>query len=189
MLVQILGEVPDEIFMPALNEISTIDWSSINDLSRNSKVFNTSTSIHLRSHKIDINNPPKELKDYCKIIDCVDKQVSAFPSSYNLAKWIFEKVNGKRMGRIMIVRLEEKSTIGLHIDPFEYFEVYSRFHVPLKTNEQVLFSGGDHVYEHMPYKMLSRLNNRKPHMLENNGTEYRIHLIVDVEIEGQNQIF
>jgi hypothetical protein len=89
----------------------------------------------------------------------------------------------------MIVRLEAGGSVGLHVDPLDYFDVYARYHVPVKTTEQVVFSGGDKVYEHMPYKMLSRLNNRKPHMLDNNGSDYRIHLIVDVEIEGGNNIF
>jgi hypothetical protein len=190
MLTQIIEEVPDDIFLPALHEISAINWSTIIDTSRNNKVFSTSTSIHLRGHKIDHNNTLKKVEDYCKIVECVDTKIANnYPLSYNVANWILKKVNGKRLGRIMIVKLEAGGSVGLHVDPLDYFDVYARYHVPVKTTEQVVFSGGDNVYEHMPYKMLSRLNNRKPHMLDNNGSDYRTHLIVDVEIEGGNNIF
>jgi len=191
MLIQIIEEVPDDIFYPVLNEISAIDWSTISDpLRKLMPMFGTSTSVHLRHYKVDPNNKPKKVQDFHSITECVDTEMAnKYPLSYNLAKWILKKISGKRIGRIMIVRLEAGGNVGLHIDPLEYFDMYARYHVPLRTTEQVVFSGGDNIYEHMPYKILSRLNNRKPHMIENNGTDYRIHLIVDIEIEGGNNIF
>jgi aspartyl/asparaginyl beta-hydroxylase (cupin superfamily) len=113
-----------------------------------------------------------------------------FQAVRTLSQWMFETVSGKTMGRIMIVNLEPRGRVPLHVDPKDYFEMYSRFHVPLKTNPGVVFNGENGTAnEHMPLGYLSRLNNRLPHQLDNNSDENRIHLIVDIETEGGNQIF
>ena len=192
MLVKTLCEVPIELFNNSLIEVNNIDWSSVVDPSRKaSDVFSTSTAIHMRVHKVT-DDTPKTLRGYCSVVECVDSLPNSllYPEAYKLANWIYKHVNGLRLGRIMLVRLEAGGSVGLHIDPFEYFKVYSRYHVPIITNSNVVFSGGDDSEkEHMPVGMLSRLNNRKPHMLVNGGSDFRVHLIVDVETEGGNIIF
>lgn len=191
MLVQTICEVPDDLFIRSLNEISTIDWSSIDDPSRKTGVFNASTAIHLRIHKVDPNNKPKSIREYCAIVDCADvgSVIDQYPETYKLANWICETVKGIRLGRIMIVRLEAGGSVGLHQDPYEYFETYSRYHVPLITNPLVVFNDEDNVEEHVAVKTLARLNNRKPHAVANNSSTYRVHVIVDVELPGGNVIF
>jgi hypothetical protein len=90
----------------------------------------------------------------------------------------------------MITRLEAKSNVEAHIDPYEYFETYSRFHIPIITNKNVVFNGDtDTPNEHMPVQTLCRLNNRKLHGVSNNGDDFRVHIVIDIEIEGQNNIF
>ena len=191
-LVHTITEVPDSVFFPALDEIQQINWDNIVDPTRNSAVFNTSKSIHIRRHKIPNGPLPRSLEEWCNITEC-ENDPHATNTYINVclaADWIYKQVAGKALGRIMIVRLESKGSVGLHIDPHEYFKMYSRFHIPFKTNDMVLFSGNDiSITEHMPVKTLNRLNNRSPHQLINNGNDYRIHLIVDVAINGGNQIF
>jgi hypothetical protein len=134
---------------------------------------------------------PTTIEEFSSIVECVDNKgaVERFPAHYTAAKWIMSTVQGIKLGRIMIVHLEPKGTIGMHVDPGEYFERHSRYHIPLKTNSGVQFIDKDNIKEHMPYMTLCRLNNLSPHSLINDSDEDRIHLIVDVETPGGNSIF
>lgn len=193
MLVRHLSQVPAEIFQPALEEIKTIDWSAIQDPSRrNSAAFATSTSIHVRRHRVPDGPLPKSIDEWSMITECEDtpQYQGQFMSVRQLANWMVNEVNGKAMGRIMIVNLAAHGHVPIHIDPLDYFAMYSRFHVPFKTNTAVTFSGGPGtVQEHMPRGQLCQLNNRLLHQLDNDSNENRIHVIVDIALEGGNQIF
>jgi hypothetical protein len=194
MLVQIIKEVPDEIFNPANEEIKAIDWDKIVDHSRSSSpVFSTSNSIQLRITQLPVGAPvPKNFDELSMIVDTMDhpENYSKFPKVVKLAQWMKEQVNGVKIGRIMIVSLAARGNILAHIDPLTYFEVHARYHIPFKTNKEVVFHEGSGLNtEHMPYKFLCRLNNKALHAVDNNSDEPRIHLIVDIEIEGGNKIF
>jgi len=193
MLVKIIQEVPDHIFNPALAEINQINWSNIQDPSRSGRsVFATSTSIHVRRHAVGNRPYPKTIEEWSVICECEDNPLleGKFSAVRNLANWMVDTVSGQALGRIMIVNLAPNGRVPAHIDPLDYFAMYSRFHVPFKTNSKVTFSGGPgKPTEHMPYKHLSQLNNRLMHQLDNNSDENRIHVIVDIALEGGNQIF
>lgn len=193
MLIRTIGPVPDEIFRPALDEINCIDWQSVQDPSRRGNaVFATSTSIHLRRHQVGNRPMPKTIEEWSVIVECEDnpQYKDKFPSVRQLAHWMYQQVNGIALGRIMIVNLAPRGHVPAHIDPLDYFAMYSRFHVPFKTNNNVTFSGGAGTEkEHMPQGHLSQLNNRLLHQLDNDSDENRIHVIVDIALPGGNQIF
>jgi hypothetical protein len=193
MLVKIIDQVPDIIFNLAQEEILNIDWSKIDDSVRRRRAeFATSSSIHLRIPAPTLTEGKQSVNQKSTVCDCKDNLLwqNMFQAVRTLSQWMFETVSGKTMGRIMIVNLEPRGRVPLHVDPKDYFEMYSRFHVPLKTNPGVVFNGENGTAnEHMPLGYLSRLNNRLPHQLDNNSDENRIHLIVDIETEGGNQIF
>ena len=193
MLVKIIEQVPDILFNSALEEIQNIDWSKIDDSVRRRRAeFATSSSIHIRVASSKLTLGKKSVNEMSTVCECEDNAVwsNQFNAVRRLSDWMFKTVNGKTLGRIMIVNLEPQGQVPLHVDPKDYFEMYSRFHVPFKTNPNVVFNGGeDTENEHMPLQYLSRLNNRLPHQLDNNSDENRIHLIVDIETEGGNQIF
>lgn len=193
MLVKKIQEVPDQVFAPALEEIRAIDWSKIQDPSRSGRaVFATSTSIHVRKHAVGNRPYPRTIEEWSVICECEDnpQYIGQFAAVRKLADWMFATVQGQALGRIMIVNLAPQGHVPIHIDPLDYFAMYSRFHVPFKTNEKVIFSGGPGTeHEHMPYRTLCQLNNRLPHQLDNNSDENRIHVIVDIAVEGGNQIF
>lgn len=192
MLVKSIRSVPDEIFLPALAEIESIKWDTIADAARHSTVFDTSTAIHIRAHKVGNRPRPTTVNEWSVITECVDKpyNAAAYPMVYATANWMSTQVNGIALGRVMIVKLVPQGIVALHVDPLDYFAMYSRFHVPFRTNPGVIFSGGPGtVDEHMPQQHISQLNNRLPHMLANNSNDYRIHLIVDIALDGGNQIF
>lgn len=192
MLVQKLQEIPDDIFNIAKKEIDNIDFRTVIDDRSKSTVFKTSTAIHLRTHKLPTVGPmPKTIDEWSMITECDNHPLyEDYPGIITLCKWIYQVVDGVRMGRIMIVNLEPRGEVAPHIDPLDYFAMHSRFHVPFKTNTSVVFNNGrGSPDEHMPYKTLCRLNNRRLHALYNRSDENRIHLIVDVAQPNGNQIF
>jgi hypothetical protein len=196
MLVQVLQPVPDSVFNPVVEEITNVNWDHVIDPYRRHEAFYSSKSIHIRhldfSLMVDEISSNEDVEHMSTILDCVYHPINryVFGRSLNMANWMYEQVGGIGFGRIMVVRLEPRGEISLHVDPMNYFEVYSRYHVPLKTNPHVLFSSGpDTPTEHMPQQHLCRLNNRLPHMLVNDSDEIRIHLIADIAVEGGNQIF
>jgi hypothetical protein len=191
MIVQIIKEVPDDIFNRCVDEVHEIDWNNIRD-HRKQGVFETSTSIHLRSHNTnDYEEKPDSIETFSKITECKSNfdLIFKFLGNYNAAKWIKEEVNGIQIGRIMIVHLAPGGEIKIHKDPGLYFEKYSRYHIPLLTNEQVQFFNENGSRAHMPYKTLCRLNNLGFHGLINDSNEGRVHLIVDIEVDGGNSLF
>lgn len=199
MLTKIIKEVPDDLFSRAWTEISAIDFSEIKDKrgERAEKlvpgVFSTSITIQLRVHKPPINKPlPKTIPEWSLITECIDHPLNSkkYPEVMNISRWIFNEVNGVELGRIMIINLSAGGIVAPHIDPADYFEQFSRYHIPFKTNPAVVFNNGSgSPDEHMPIKTLCRLNNRLTHALYNKSNENRIHLIVDVKEIGGNQIF
>lgn len=194
MLVRTINQVPDEIFLPALNKINTIDWQQVKDPSRSSSdAFSTSTAIHLRTHLPPANKPrPQTVEEWSVITECVNHKVNydQYSEIIPVAKWMMTQVQGIAMGRIMLIELAPRGVVKLHVDPLDYFVMYSRFHIPFKTNPGVVFNGGPETPdEHMPQQHLCQLNNRLPHRLENNSDQSRIHLLVDIAVEGGNEIF
>lgn len=194
MLVRTICTVPDEIFLPALNKINDINWDHVTDPGRkNSAAFETSSAIHLRAHRAPVGKPkPKTVAEWSVITECIDVpgNISKYAELLPVANWMMEQVQGIAMGRIMLINLAPRGVVKLHVDPLDYFAMYSRFHVPFKTNPGVVFNGGpDTANEHMAQQHLCQLNNRLPHSLQNNSDQNRIHLLVDVAVEGGNQIF
>lgn len=193
MLVQKICQIPDELFFHAKEEIDLIQWDQIVDPRANASVFNTSKAVHLRVHKPPVNGVvPSTVDEWSTIIDTIDNpyQIDKYPKVMNLAKWVYKTVNGVGLGRVMIIKVEPGGVVNPHVDPLTYFEVHSRFHIPIKTNPDVIFYNDQRqIGEHMPYKVLCRLNNRIIHAMRNDGIEDRIHLLVDVETSDGNQIF
>lgn len=193
MLVQVLEEIPPELMADAQAEVNAIDWDNRpQDPRAKFKVFQHSQTIHIRTHRRPDDWTPTTINEWSTILECTDNPATLgqFPAVLRLADWIYERVGGIKMGRIMIINLVARGEVALHIDPLDYFEKHSRYHVPVKTNHHVVFSGGPHTpQEHMPYAHLCRLNNRLPHQLTNGSDENRIHILVDIETPDGNKIF
>jgi hypothetical protein len=191
MIVQVIKEVPDDIFKNCLDELSKINWDNVID-ERKQGVFVSSTAIHIRSpNTSSYLEKPNSIESYSKIVNCITNVgiMKQFFAHYYAAQWIKKQVGGISFGRIMIVQLKPNSKVELHVDPGVYFEKYSRYHIPFKTNKCVQFFNKENNKEHMPLKTLCRLNNLDYHGLINESNDDRIHLIVDVEVAGGNTVF
>jgi hypothetical protein len=193
MLVQVIKKVPDELFEKALFDATKIKWETRPvDHRQSYDVFRDSSTVHLRTHKHPSDWEPKTIEEWSTITECVDnpKFDEKFKKTRNIVNWVYEQVGGISLGRVMIINLAPRGKVALHVDPLDYFEKHSRYHIPLVTNEGVTFSGGPETQkEHMPLGYLCRLNNRLPHQLDNDSDLNRIHLLVDIETPDGNQIF
>ena len=94
-----------------------------------------------------------------------------------IKQYLEKQVDGT-VARILIVKLGSESSIDRHVDSGDYLETSRRFHIPLITNESVIFEvDGDK--KHLRSGEIWQINNMKPHSVENKRGE-RVHLIIDV---------
>jgi hypothetical protein len=80
--------------------------------------------------------------------------------------------------RCLFARLPAGREIVEHVDKGFSLSESHRVHVPIVTNDAVLFRVGGEE-RHLRAGELWEINNLRPHAVENRGPEARVHLIVD----------
>lgn len=85
--------------------------------------------------------------------------------------------------RIVLVRLAANAEVASHTDNGPSLQRAHRVHLPIVTNEGVLFAVQGDV-RHLPAGELWEINNRRPHAVRNRG-EDRIHAILDYVVPGE----
>lgn len=188
--VDIITKVDEDLFDRAILEIQKIDWDFIHKIDTRHKhaPFATSTAMYFR---IPINAPVVEynsdsnVRQVSEILDAEDTDfMTQFSAIADIINWANAYVAGKKIGRVMLVKLAEYGKIPLHIDPGKYFDTYKRFHVVFKSTPGVVFLGPPGtVPTHMPVMHLCQLNNIDYHGVESKSNEPRIHLIIDIETD------
>jgi hypothetical protein len=183
-LLKIIDKIPEDLLYLTLQDLSLIDWDNllIFDSRAKYKEFSSCRSLHLRMHK-HTEGQIKEREVLSKVVACQNTiAVYKYLEINKLVDWVYSNVEGTELGRVMVVNMSPNSSVGEHKDIGPYFTKYRRFHVPLLTNEDVVFTGGLNVSrEHAPYGTLCELNNKGIHGVLNNSNLYRIHLIIDVQ--------
>ena len=80
--------------------------------------------------------------------------------------------------RLIIVKMLSNATIPTHTDRGEILAICRRHHIPIITNENVIFTvGGESKY--MKLGEIWEINNQLPHAVVNHGDKDRVHLIAD----------
>jgi hypothetical protein len=85
---------------------------------------------------------------------------------------------GEVCGRSRLMMLEGDSQVPLHCDINSYWFTRVRVHIPITTNENVLFQCGDKEV-HMRAGECWLFDSWKNHRVVNNSLESRVHLVVD----------
>jgi len=94
---------------------------------------------------------------------------------------LMTRVEGERLGRVLITRLAPGNRIAPHADGGSPATYYERFHVSLQCPQEALFrTGDDCVY--MPPGTCWWFNNTEEHEIWNDGTYDRITLIIDIRV-------
>lgn len=81
--------------------------------------------------------------------------------------------------RAILVNLKANSCIGRHIDVGVSLELCNRVHIPIITNDKVLFEVGGEVKNLKEGEVWEINNSQKLHSVVNNSKVDRIHLIID----------
>ena len=181
--VRILKEIPPELFTAAREEVLRINWSNLPLIDNRSKraIFKSSSTINLRVHKLG-KDSPDTYQTNANVIDCIDTVArTLYPQLERTIRWIYNEVAGFQLGRIMLVKLQSGGSVPSHVDAGDYFQFHYRFHLPLLTDQKVVFTGPENNQKiHMPEGYLCQLLNTNPHGEENNSSIDRIHLILDI---------
>ena len=92
----------------------------------------------------------------------------------------FQNYGPGRFARIQIAKMNINSEVVSHIDHGLFFWWAHRIHLPVKTNENIIFSV-DGVERNMKNGELTEINNKKTHTVKNSNVNQfeRIHIIFD----------
>ena len=86
--------------------------------------------------------------------------------------------------RATLVRLKAGCSIAAHQDKNFSLTHSHRIHLPIITNDKVLFIVGNETIN-MREGQLFEINNRRMHSVHNNGADDRVHLILDFVMPGE----
>lgn len=124
-----------------------------------------------------IPDDPLEVVDDCETVPY--DAWHEIPTLRPLVLDLMRRVEGVRLGRVIISRLAPGKTIPEHVDEGSPATYYQRYHLALKSEPGVVNKSGD---EEVCYRMgeLWWFNNRAPHSIVNNSADDRITLVMDV---------
>jgi hypothetical protein len=86
--------------------------------------------------------------------------------------------------RASLVRLNAGCSIAEHQDNNFSLTHSHRIHLPILTNDEVLFTVGSETIN-LREGELYEINNRRMHSVRNNGSTDRVHLILDFVLPGE----
>jgi hypothetical protein len=121
--------------------------------------------------------------DSSKVID--DREVipyrawSELPQVRPLVLDLMRRVEGVRLGRVIITRLPPGKRITPHVDGGAPATYYTRYQVALQSEPGAVFRIGDEAVTFRTGEVW-RIDNTLEHSVENNSAADRIVLIVDV---------
>lgn len=95
-----------------------------------------------------------------------------------IIKYLEEKSEGS-VAEVSFNKLKSGGVITGHYDHGDYYEYMRRYHIPLQTNNDVLFYIEKSIVN-MPVGQCWEVNNAKYHSVQNYGNCDRIHLVVDI---------
>jgi hypothetical protein len=101
---------------------------------------------------------------------------------YNLIKPIISDLEtrlGGKVGRVLFTKLLAKSSIPQHQDNGYYLNSVHRCHIPIITNEKIMFTVGDQTIN-MKHGICIEINNDITHGVINDSDRDRVHLIIDI---------
>lgn len=107
----------------------------------------------------------------------------ALPQARPLIFGLMARMEGERLGRVLITRLAPGEKIDPHVDGGAHAAYYDRFHIPLQSAPGCLFRCGDETV-HMRAGDCWWFDNSVEHEVINNSAVDRVHLIIDIKCLG-----
>jgi hypothetical protein len=124
-----------------------------------------------------IPDDPKSVIDDCETIPY--RAWTEIPALRPLVLDLMRRVDGIRLGRVLISRLGPGNTIPEHTDQGAPATYYKRYHLALKSEPGAINNSDG---ETVTYRMgeLWWFDNSVPHSIINNSADDRITLVMDV---------
>jgi len=124
-----------------------------------------------------IPNDPTQVVDDCDVVPY--RAWHEIPLLRPVILDLMRRVEGVRLGRVIISRLDPGKMIEPHVDQGAPATYYDRYHLVLQSQPGVLTQAGEEVIEVYSGDFLW-FNNRVPHQIVNNSADDRIALVMDV---------
>jgi quercetin dioxygenase-like cupin family protein len=168
---QCIGEMP--LFDKLLNDVLLLteeDWTEYGDRkkTRGAASANTDTIplIYDLKHRIDSMVLHKNYERFSAYVDVVVMAAR-------------EHCGQVKAQQAMLTKLKAGAVIPTHRDEGPLTAKTHRIHIPITTNSQCLFTVGGESKNLKPGQIWIVDNVGRLHGVQNNGTEDRVHLIVD----------
>lgn len=106
--------------------------------------------------------------------------IDHLPQARQLIFAVMARVEGERLGRALITSLEPGCRIDPHPDSGDHARYFERFHIVIQSTPGMIFRCGDEQVQ-MKTGEVWWFQNQIEHEVINNGSDTRIHLIVDIK--------
>jgi hypothetical protein len=145
--------------------------------------FGECESIILRFQPVQHYDDEAQYREQFDKIDqheCVDRDVfRLLPEARAIVFMLMAYVEGERLGRVIINKMIPGGKIFPHSDGEAHALYYDRHHIVLQSTPGAIFrAGSDQVT--MPTGSVWWFDNSQDHEVINNGSDDRIHMIVDI---------
>lgn len=117
-------------------------------------------------------------------LEAVNRPVMAkLPGVHKMLLDVMRLVDGSRLGRVIITKLEAGKKIAPHADTAgEYAKYYTRYHLVLQGLPGSLFTCGDETVS-MQTGELWWFDASAEHSVTNNSRDDRVHMLIDVRVD------
>ena len=168
----LIGDMPS--FGELLNEVLSLtqkDWMEYRKRKAAGGVAaeNTDTIplVYDLKHRIDSGILHKDYERFSGYVD-------------EVAMVVMKKIGEVKVQQAMLTNLRAGTVIPRHKDKGPLTAKTHRIHVPIVTNKECIFSVGDESKNLEAGQIWVIDNVGRYHSVENNGTQDRVHLIMDV---------
>ena len=168
-----LGNLDITLILKNLNTFTEEQWNEHTHRNEDFRAHNQTNSLEILWDKDSLKTGLTGAKNKINY-----KQLD-FDYIKNLLQPIYDKHYGPGYFiRVLIPKLKPGSSIPIHKDNGKSLMEVKRTHIPLITNENIIFKVGD-TTKNLKAGEIWEINNGREHAVNNNSDEYRIHLIVD----------
>lgn len=182
-----LGQVDSPMLKQRIQALTSDDWLRDEWRQGEYAVHRSTQTIGLIFDKDFRHTNPTVHPAYEELKTELEPVLSAIKRHFNQSiksKRLYKKNGSGYFVRINLAKLLPGGTIPEHMDTNFSLTHSHRIHVPVVTNDQVMFSVGGEI-KHLGEGELWEINNKKAHWVRNNSGEARIHLIFDWVIPGE----
>lgn len=164
------------------NKCLNLDQEWLLDQSRQKMEYPDRRNPHLYTNTHIIQDHPLTWNNGEEFVP-VTKNKELYEIVLPIIKELEERMCGKA-ARVLLIRLNANKDVTEHVDSGDYLNTVRRFHIAIITNENVFYTVNKEKIN-MKEGECWEINNRKPHSVDNNSNQDRVHLLIDIMPEEE----